>query len=131
MLRRASRSRPIHGHQYIHRCWVDVSGTPVSLLGKMFVIRFASISLVKMDGPVKPAPGYCCIPLPSFLGSYCKLEFHKPLLLPGHHSMLTQGDFLFWHCRRFYTDLHLGLLSGDTRLMFPWKARLGHSTDPP
>ena len=101
----------------VHRCWVDVSGTPVSLLGKIFVI---TLSFVKMDVPVKPAPGYCCIPLPSFLGSCCK--FHQPcyfqaVIIRCSHNA-AQGDFLFWNCRCFYIDLHPGLLSGDTKFMF-------------
>ena len=96
---------------------MDVSGTPVSLLGKIFVI---TLSFVKMDVPVKPAPGYCCIPLPSFLGSCCK--FHQPcyfqaaIIRCSHNA--AQEDFLFWNCRCFYIDLHPGLLSGDTKFMF-------------
>ena len=49
--------------------------------------------------------------------------------------MLAQGDSLtdslFWRCRRFYIDVRHGLLSGDTRTIFPWhpcKNRLGHAT---
>ena len=49
--------------------------------------------------------------------------------------MFAQGDSLtdslFRHCRRFYIDVRLGLLSGDTRTIFPWhpcKNRLGHAT---
>jgi hypothetical protein len=91
----------------------------------MFVITFVSIvktqeycssstSSVKMDLSGSPGPSCFWFRTVPVLARYNKCaQFSKPILLPGiqadARTSRTRG-LPFWHCRRFYLDLRLGLL---------------------
>jgi hypothetical protein len=85
--------------------------SPVSLLGNMFVVRFASIVCLdewqRTCSPVYPSNRGCV------LGSYGKsAQYTKTCYFRVVAIRCSHKDSLFWHCRLSYIDLRVDLVSG-------------------